>query len=324
MNGLSHRHRPSPMPAAAHPFGPTTTEPDCEAVYRGRVLRFGPQPTPDRGFLAYVIVMADGGFGHTEASVTPDLPPFARREDAAHAGLLAGQRWVDLHADLTGLCATMRVLLIEDDAMIGRAAGRGLRDAGFAVDWVTDGAAGQAAAANGVYDAVVLDLGLPRLDGMSLLQRLRARRDPVPVLIISARDAVADRIAGLNAGADDYLLKPFDLDELIARLRALIRRQAGTAAGVMTAGGLSLDPVARRVTLEGRDLSLTAREFALLEALVRRPGAVLSRERLEESIYGWGEEVGSNAVEVHLHNLRRKLGTQLIRNVRGVGYKIVE
>jgi DNA-binding response OmpR family regulator len=216
----------------------------------------------------------------------------------------------------------MRVLLVEDDAMIGRAVQHGLRHTGFSIDWVTDGAGGQAAAANGVYDAVILDLGLPRLDGMSLLKALRLRGDLVPVLIISARDAVADRIEGLNAGADDYLLKPFDLDELGARLRALLRRHAGAASGIMTAGALNLDPVARRVTLAGNELSLTAKEFALLEALLRKPGAVLSRERLEESIYGWGEEVGSNAVEVHLHNLRRKLGATLIRNVRGVGYKI--
>ena len=217
----------------------------------------------------------------------------------------------------------MRVLLIEDDAMIGRAVDDGLRRAGFTVDWVTDGEAGQSVAADGVYDALILDLGLPRLDGMAVLQRVRARRDPVPVLIVSARDAVPDRIAGLNAGADDYLLKPFDLDELIARLRALIRRRAGAAAGRLEAGALCLDPVTRRATLEGREIALTAREFALLEALLHQPGAVLSRERLEESIYGWGEEVGSNAIEVHLHNLRRKVGAQRIRNVRGVGYKVV-
>ena len=218
----------------------------------------------------------------------------------------------------------MRVLLIEDDAMIGRAVRQGLRQAGFTVDWVTDGAAGQAAAADAVHDALILDLGLPRIDGLALLKALRARGAAVPVLIISARDAVPDRIAGLNAGADDYLLKPFDLDELIARLRALLRRQAGSASSAMTLGALSLDPVARRVTLDGRELNLTAKELALLEALLRRPGAVLSRERLEESVYGWGEEVASNAVEVHLHNLRRKLGVGVIRNVRGVGYKIAE
>jgi len=218
----------------------------------------------------------------------------------------------------------MRLLLIEDDPMIGSAVRQGLGLTGFTVDWVTDGGAGRAAIANAVYDAVVLDLGLPRVDGLTLLRELRSRRDTVPVLIVSARDAVPDRIAGLNAGADDYLLKPFDLDELIARLRSLLRRQAGAAMSVMSAGTLSLDTVQRTVTQDGRPLSLTAKEFSLLEALLRCPGAVLSRERLEESIYGWGEEVGSNAVEVHLHNLRRKLGVGVIGNVRGVGYRIAE
>jgi two-component system, OmpR family, response regulator QseB len=218
----------------------------------------------------------------------------------------------------------MRLLLIEDDLMIGRAVRHGLAQAGFTVDWVTDGQSGQAALTNGVYDAVVLDIGLPRIDGLTLLQQLRSRRDPVPVLITSARDAVPDRIAGLNAGADDYLLKPFDLDELIARVRALLRRHAGATSSVMAAGGLRLDPAQRTVTQDGRELSLTAKEFALLEALLQRPGAVLSRDRLEESLYGWGEEVGSNAIEVHLHNLRRKLGGELIKNIRGVGYRIAE
>ena len=216
----------------------------------------------------------------------------------------------------------MRLLLIEDDPMIGRAVQSGLSQAGFTVDWAVDGRSGEAAIANAVYDVIVLDLGLPRIDGLSLLRQLRARGDTVPVLIISAREAVPDRIAGLNAGADDYLLKPFDLDELVARVRALLRRHAGAASSAMTAGPLSLDPVQRVATLDGSELALTAKEFALLEALLRRPGAVLSRERLEESIYGWGEEVGSNAVEVHLHNLRRKLGSKLIQNIRGVGYRI--
>jgi two-component system response regulator QseB len=217
----------------------------------------------------------------------------------------------------------MRLLLIEDDPMIGRAVQRGLARAGFTIDWVTDGHSGEAALANAVYDAVVLDLGLPRIDGLSLLRQLRARRDTVPVLIVSARDAVPDRIGGLNAGADDYLLKPFDLDELVARVRALLRRHAGAASSIMSAGRLRLDPVQHVATLAGEELALTAKEFALLEALMHRPGAVLSRERLEESVYGWGEEVGSNALEVHLHNLRRKLGSEFIKNVRGVGYRVV-
>ena len=218
----------------------------------------------------------------------------------------------------------MRLLLIEDDPMIGRAVKSGLVQAGYAVDWTLDGADGAAALLDSVYDVVVLDLGLPKVQGLTLLHQLRARRDSVPVLIISARDAVRDRIAGLDAGADDYLLKPFDLDELIARLRALLRRHAGTAGTLMTAGLVTLDPARRSATLDNRELTLTAKEFALLEALMRRPGAVLSRERLEESLYGWGEEVGSNAIEVHLHNLRRKLGPGLITNVRGVGYRIKE
>jgi two-component system response regulator QseB len=216
----------------------------------------------------------------------------------------------------------MRLLLIEDDPMIGRAVKHGLEQGGFAVDWVVDGPQGLAAAANGVYDLVVLDIGLPRIDGLSLLQTLRARLDDVPVLITSARDAVPDRIAGLNAGADDYLLKPFDLDELIARVRALLRRRGGAASRILGAGSLRLDTVARVVTQHGVEVNLTAKEFALLEALMSRPGAVLSRERLEESIYGWQDDIGSNAVEVHLHNLRRKLGVRVIKNLRGVGYRV--
>jgi two-component system response regulator QseB len=218
----------------------------------------------------------------------------------------------------------MRLLLVEDDPMIGRAVRHGLERAGFTVDWVTDGQSAEAAVANGVYDTIILDLGLPRVDGLTLLRSLRARRDAVPVLITTARDAVADRVGGLNAGADDYLLKPFDLDELVARVRALLRRRAGGASTALLAGTLSLDPVLRQVTQDGREVSLTAKEFALLEALMQRPGAVLSRERLEDSIYGWGEEIGSNAIEVHVHNLRRKLGVDVIRNVRGVGYRVRE
>jgi two-component system response regulator QseB len=218
----------------------------------------------------------------------------------------------------------MRVLLIEDDPMIGRAVQRGLEKAGYAVDWVLDGQEGQAAAGNGVYDVVVLDIRLPRVDGLTLLRHLRSMRDGVPVLIVSARDAVVDRVSGLDAGADDYLMKPFDLDELLARIRALVRRNAGSSTSTLTAGDLTLDPVRRIVTRAGLPVSLTAKEFALLEALLRRPGAVLSRERLEESIYGWGDEIGSNAIEVHLHNLRRKLGAGRVKNIRGVGYKIAE
>jgi DNA-binding response OmpR family regulator len=216
----------------------------------------------------------------------------------------------------------MRLLLVEDDPMVGRAVRQGLADAGFAVDWVQDGRAAELALGNGVYDVAVLDLGLPHKDGMAVLRELRARRSNLPVLIATARDAVPDRIAGLNAGADDYLLKPFDLDELVARVRALVRRNAGGGLPLLECGALVLDPVQREVTLHGAPVALSAREFALLEALMQRPGAVLSREQLEDAVYGWQQEVGSNAIEVHLHHLRRKLGADVIRNVRGVGYKV--
>ncbi len=217
----------------------------------------------------------------------------------------------------------MRLLLIEDDTMIGRALRQGLSDAGFTVDWVMDGRAAERALGNDVYDLALLDLGLPGHDGMAVLQGLRTRGNAIPVLIVTARDAVADRIAGLNAGADDYVLKPFDLDELIARVRALLRRHAGGGSPLLECGQLTLDPLKKLVSLKGEPVNLSPREFALLETLMQRPGAVLSREQLEDSIYGWTEEIGSNAVEVHLHKLRRKLGTNTIRNVRGVGYKVV-
>jgi DNA-binding response OmpR family regulator len=217
----------------------------------------------------------------------------------------------------------MRLLLIEDDTMIGRAVRQGLGDAGFTVDWVMDGLAAERALANDVYDLALLDLGLPGQDGMAVLRGLRTRGNAIPVLIVTARDAVADRIAGLNAGADDYVLKPFDLDELVARVRSLLRRHAGGGSPLLQCGDLILDPIHKQVSLKGETVELSAREFALLETLMQRPGAVLSREQLEDSIYGWTEEIGSNAVEVHLHKLRRKLGADTIRNVRGVGYKVV-
>ena len=218
----------------------------------------------------------------------------------------------------------MRLLLVEDDRMVGKAVRQGLMDAGFAVDWVTDGQSAELAFATGVHDLAILDLGLPRKDGMAVLRGLRDKNNAIPVIITTARDALADRIAGLNAGADDYVLKPFDFDELVARIRALLRRHAASATPLHTFGAICLDPVKRTVTLRGAEVSLSPREFAIIEALMQRPGAVLSREKLEESIYGWGEEIGSNAVEVHLHHLRKKLGNDVIRNVRGVGYKIAE
>jgi two-component system response regulator QseB len=218
----------------------------------------------------------------------------------------------------------MRLLLVEDDAMIGAAAREGLRQEGHAVDWVRDGPQAEAAAANGVYDLVLLDLGLPRRDGLAVLRNLRAKHNEVPVLVITARDAVADRVAGLDAGADDYLVKPFDFDELAARVRAVLRRRAGRAAAVLRVGELELDTAAHQVRWKGRDVALSAREYALLEALADRPGAFLSRSQLEERLYGWEEEIGSNAVEVHIHALRRKLDPALIRNVRGLGYSLAK
>ena len=218
----------------------------------------------------------------------------------------------------------MRLLLVEDDAMIGAAAREGLRQEGHAVDWVRDGAQAEAAAANGVYDLVLLDLGLPRRDGLSVLRNLRGRHNDVPVLVITARDAVADRVAGLDAGADDYLVKPFDFDELAARVRAVLRRRSGRSSATLRAGELEIDTAARRVRWKGRDVALSAREYALLEALADRPGAFLSRSQLEERLYGWDEEIGSNAVEVHIHALRRKLDPSLIRNVRGLGYSLAK
>ncbi len=216
----------------------------------------------------------------------------------------------------------MRLLLVEDDAMIGAAAREGLRQEGHAVDWVRDGAQAELAVANGVYDLVLLDLGLPRRDGLTVLRSLRAKGDDVPVLVLTARDAVADRVAGLDAGADDYLVKPFDLDELAARVRAVLRRRAGRAAAVLRLGELEIDTAARTVQWRGKPVALSAREYALLEALADRPGAFLTRAQLEERLYGWDEEIGSNAVEVHIHALRRKLDPALIRNVRGLGYSL--
>ena len=206
--------------------------------------------------------------------------------------------------------------------MVGKAIRKGLVRAGFAVDWVTDGRAAEHAGASPVYDLMVLDLGLPGTDGMDLLAKLRARGISLPVLIASARDQVGDRIAGLEAGADDFLLKPFDLDEMIARVRAIMRRHRGSGSPVLTAGSLVLDPTRKLVSQDGAAIELSPREFAVLEALMQRPGAVLSRQELEEAVYGWKDEIGSNAVEVHLHHLRKKIGTGSIKNVRGVGYRV--
>jgi len=218
----------------------------------------------------------------------------------------------------------MRILLVEDDPMIGRSVETALGQDGYKVDWVRDGAAAKLTldTADGAYGLVLLDLGLPRKSGLDLLKEVRRAGNKVRVLVITARDAVADRVAGLDAGADDYLVKPFSLDELGARMRALLRRDIAREDNVLRNGDLALDPAARTVAKGGTPVDLSAREFALLAALLERPGTALSKTQLEEKLYGWGEEVESNAVEVHVHNLRKKLGAAAIRTIRGVGYVI--
>ena len=216
----------------------------------------------------------------------------------------------------------MRILLVEDDPQLGDGLTIGLRQAGFAVDWVKDGNSADRALQSETFDLVVLDLGLPRLSGMEVLTRARGRRQTLPVLILTARDATGDKVSGLDAGADDYLVKPVDLDELAARIRALTRRSAGRAAPLLTRGNLALDPAAHSVTLAGAPIELSSREFSLLQMLLENAGRVLSRSQLEQSVYGWRDEPDSNALEVHIHHLRRKLGSDLIRTLRGVGYTI--
>lgn len=218
----------------------------------------------------------------------------------------------------------MRLLLVEDDPMIGNSVQSGLKQDGYSVDWVRDGVAADLAMANGVYELLLLDLGLPHKSGLDLLTGLRKKGASLPVLVITARDSVADRVKGLDAGADDYLVKPFDLTELSARIRALMRRQAGRSSPVIEHGPLSLNPATHEVTLGGAPVSLSAREFALLHAFLEQPGVPLSRTQLEERLYGWDEEIESNVVEVYIHSLRRKLGAEWIRNVRGVGYLVAE
>ena len=218
----------------------------------------------------------------------------------------------------------MKILLAEDDSMLGSGIERGLRLAGFNVDWVRDGKAAEAALRTVAYDLLLLDIGLPGKDGLQVLRWLRSQHQEVAVLVVSARDAVSDRVTGLNLGADDYLTKPFDLDELIARIHALGRRRSGRGEPEMSLGRLVVQPLKRQVLLDGNPVVLAAREFDLLAVLIERPGTVLSREQLENRLYGWQDEVASNAVEVHLHHLRKKLGSAWIKNVRGVGYKLVE
>jgi two-component system OmpR family response regulator/two-component system response regulator QseB len=214
----------------------------------------------------------------------------------------------------------MRILVVEDDPLLADGLQAGLRQAGFDVDLALDGVAANLALGTHDYAAVVLDLGLPRLGGLDVLKKLRAGGSAVPVLILTARDRVEDRIKGLDSGADDYVVKPVDLGELAARLRALVRRSKGEAAPVLQVGALQLDPAARQVTFRGDRIDLQAREFAMLHELMLNAGRVLSREQLVERLYAWGEDIESNAIEVHVHHLRRKLSPEVIRTVRGVGY----
>lgn len=216
----------------------------------------------------------------------------------------------------------MRLLLVEDDTMIGEAVLDLLRAEHYAVDWVKDGEMADTALRTQTYDLVLLDLGLPRRDGLAVLRDLRTRKERIPVLIATARDSIQQRIEGLDAGADDYVLKPYDLDELLARIRALIRRAAGRAEPIYEHKGVSINPATREVAVRGEPVVLSAREWAVLEPLLARPGLVLSRTQLEEKLYGWKDEISSNAVEVYIHGLRRKLGAELIQNVRGVGYMV--
>jgi two-component system OmpR family response regulator/two-component system response regulator QseB len=216
----------------------------------------------------------------------------------------------------------MRVLLVEDDEMIGRSLKQALEGAGWSADWVRDGELAQSALGDGGYTCVLLDLGLPRQDGTEVLRRARERGDATPVLVLTARDGLDDRINSLDLGADDYLLKPFEFRELLARMRAVVRRRDGAAHSLVGSGSLQLDLTTREVVVNGAREALTAREFALLHALLERPGAILSREQLENRIYGWGEEVTSNAIDVLIHGMRRKLGADAIRNVRGLGWRV--
>jgi DNA-binding response OmpR family regulator len=216
----------------------------------------------------------------------------------------------------------MRILLVEDDPLLGDGTRVGLAQAGYTVDWVQDGRAAQLALETEDYACVILDLGLPRMSGLELLKHLRHLRNDTPVLILTARDTVADRVSGLDSGADDYLVKPFDLDELAARIRALLRRRGGRTSSVICHGEVELDPAAHTVCLAKQLVELSPREFSLLQELLENTGRVLSRERLEQSLYGWGDAVESNAVEVHIHHLRKKLGSELIRTIRGVGYMV--
>ena len=218
----------------------------------------------------------------------------------------------------------MRILLVEDDPMIGDSLAQSLRDESYAVDWVRDGGAVAAAMAGQHYDAVLLDLGLPNRDGLSVLSDIRDSGNIVAVIVLTARDGINDRIKGLDGGADDYVVKPFAVDEVSARLRAVMRRKGGAAGPMLSNGLISLDPSTHEASVDGRAIRLSSREFALLQALLLRPGAILSRSQLEDRIYGWNEEVESNAVEFLIHSLRKKLGSDSIKNIRGVGWMVAK
>jgi two-component system, OmpR family, response regulator len=216
----------------------------------------------------------------------------------------------------------MRILIVEDDLLLGDGLQAGLKHLGITADWVRDGVAARAALGTEEYAAVVLDLGLPRLGGMDLLKQLREARNPVPVLILTARDAKRDKLAGFETGADDYVVKPVDMEELAARVRALVRRGAGRATPGVICGDVEFDPAARRVWLKGDPVELSPRELAIVETLMENAGRVISRAQLEAALYGWGEGAESNTVEVHIHHLRRKLGTEFIKTLRGIGYMV--
>lgn len=216
----------------------------------------------------------------------------------------------------------MRILLVEDDALLGDGIHAALKLADYAVDWVRDGEAARRVLLDHLYDACVLDLGLPRCDGLSVLKDLRSRGSRLPVLILTARDTSADKISGLDAGADDYLTKPFDLPELLARLRAIMRRAGGEAGPTLAHGGVVLEPAAKRVSFNGQPVQLSAREYALLHDLLRHKNQIRTRSQLEEGLYAWGEETGSNTVEVFVHHLRKKFGADFIRTIRGMGYQL--
>lgn len=218
----------------------------------------------------------------------------------------------------------MRVLLIEDDLMFGRALVRGLTDEGMAVDWAKDGATGEASIVKSGYAVVLLDIGLPKVSGLDVLKRFRARRNSAPILIITARDGLDDMVAGLDLGADDYIVKPFELRALLARMRAVMRRVGGRSQMLMMSAEITLDPATHEATFRGRTHVLSAKEFSVLHALMERPGTILSRGQIEDRIYGWSEEIQSNAVDVLIHGLRRRFGKDIIRNVRGAGWLVMK